>query len=294
MKKVILLMIVGIMLLAIIYISRDDVSNVKTDEYVAENEEDVKEYMLNLVQKDWDYEMIKTMCVLVRTGCIYGKVNEVEENIKQYYKSIYNNIHSNNITFKKLPSKIQTKIKKAIDKGIEETKGEIIVYKKDVVYPFFHYVSPRVTRNEDSNLKINIPYLKKRICKYDIESKEFIQIKYFNKADVIKKIASDTEGKEISISKVDKSGYVYGLKIDNKYNVDVNKFIYALGLNSNNFTISTYTENKDIIRIVCRGKGSGMGLSIYDANRLAKKENRTYKEIIKLYFKKIEIKKYVV
>ena len=80
--------------------------------------------------------------------------------------------------------------------------------------------------------------------------------------------------------------------MNNKYDVDVYELISKLGLNSNNFTISTYKENSDIVRFVCRGKGSGMGLSIFDANKLAK-EGLKYIDIINNYYKDIEIKKYV-
>ena len=64
------------------------------------------------------------------------------------------------------------------------------------------------------------------------------------------------------------------------------EFAYILSLNSPNFQVEEY-EGK--IRIITKGMGHGLGLSMYGASQLAK-SGKGYEEIFKHYYTGVEIK----
>ena len=60
-----------------------------------------------------------------------------------------------------------------------------------------------------------------------------------------------------------------------------------LQLASNNFYFEQYKGN---LRIICLGKGNGLGLSQYGADQMAK-QGKTYQKILKYYYPKTMIQK---
>ena len=60
-----------------------------------------------------------------------------------------------------------------------------------------------------------------------------------------------------------------------------------LRLASNNFYFEQYKGN---LRIICLGKGNGLGLSQYGADQMAK-QGKTYQKILKYYYPKTMIQK---
>ena len=95
------------------------------------------------------------------------------------------------------------------------------------------------------------------------------------------------ENTEISILSRNESGRVSEVKIGD--------YIYSgvqlrnlLGLRSADFDISV--ENGQL-EIITRGYGHGVGMSQYGAEGMAR-EGYTYQDILKYYYKNIEIKKF--
>ncbi len=87
---------------------------------------------------------------------------------------------------------------------------------------------------------------------------------------------------------VTKNGYV---KTESRpYSLMINSgedFARWLQLASNNFYFEQYKGN---LRIICLGKGNGLGLSQYGADQMAK-QGKTYKKILKYYYPKTMIQK---
>ena len=64
------------------------------------------------------------------------------------------------------------------------------------------------------------------------------------------------------------------------------EFRTLLGLRSTDFTI----DLSDDVTITTNGYGHGVGMSQYGANEMAK-EGKTYEEILKYYYKNVELEK---
>lgn len=102
-------------------------------------------------------------------------------------------------------------------------------------------------------------------------------------------ISSGTEDASvvrIEIAELDSAGYVKWIKIGDR-TIGGETFRKDMGLNSSCFSIET-TENQ--VRITCRGKGHGFGLSWYGADTMAR-EGKNYKELIEYYFYNVTISK---
>ena len=97
-----------------------------------------------------------------------------------------------------------------------------------------------------------------------------------------------TNADTIEILEIDYKGFVKRIKIKDKIYTG-EEFKKALGLNSLNISI---IMNKHYIRIISRGFGNCLGLSIYGANELAKND-LNYISILFYYFNNIKINKYV-
>ena len=227
-----------------------EINAIKVEEYV-------EEYLSTVTKDEWKNEFIKVMSVIIRTSYVYDKIVKQEDDISYVTNSM-------EVGIKREKEELQ-KINKRISDARKETKDEVITYHGNIIYPFFHEVSSRITKTEDDVLGVKFEYLKKKQCDGDIMSKDFFQIKYFNKKDIEK-------------------------KFNKNENINTYEMVKTLGLNSPNISITTYTENENILRVVSKGKGHGLGLSIYDANQLAKK-GLSYKEIINSYYKDVLIKK---
>ena len=253
-KKLVVSLIIIILLVIYIFLFEQSKTTGKREIIKEDQIEDYTADAVSYIMKEYDSgEAIKAVSVLVRTCYAYGKVTDTFDSSMDYINQMYNK-----------EDKIGKVYKDRIKKLCSQTSSQVVTYNDEVIFPFFHYVSPLVTRTKDVESGIKIPYLRKVICKKDIESKYFIQIKYFKKGE-INRISSISKGNK-------------------------NEIASRLNLRSCEFVMEEYAYNPNIIRIVAKGKGNGMGLCINDAYNKAK-QGKNYKELLNYYYKKIQIKK---
>ena len=94
--------------------------------------------------------------------------------------------------------------------------------------------------------------------------------------------------KNINILKVSESNYIRKIKIgNNEYTGEMLK--QKLNLRSTDITIII---NPTYIRFITKGWGNNLGISQFGANEIAK-AGCSYTSILKYYFPKISIKKYI-
>ena len=101
-----------------------------------------------------------------------------------------------------------------------------------------------------------------------------------------KKITIQQLQKNLRLLTVTKNGYVKQIKAVS-YIISGEDFARWLQLASNNFYFEQYKGN---LRIICLGKGNGLGLSQYGADQMAK-QGKTYQKILKYYYPKTMIQK---
>lgn len=172
---------------------------------------------------------------------------------------------------------------------IEETAGEVAVYKKKVVQLPYHFVSAGQTRDlGEVDEKDSMPYLKSVSSSQDVQSERFLKIEFLSKKQFYNKLKDaypklefkeDSLDQMAAVEKRDSASYVLVVELPGK-KVSGEEFRGIFSLNSTCFSLK---ETDGQIRIVTKGYGQGYGLSQYGANEMAR-EGSTYREILDHYY----------
>lgn len=167
---------------------------------------------------------------------------------------------------------------------VGETGNEVIKYENKLIDAPYHAISAGTTRNAEEALKSNIyPYLVSVDTKADIEAENFITIYTMSLEEMSGKLSRVLKLVP-QVADRDSSGYIETIKLDDEI-VSGEQFCKELGIASSNFSIDGDSKK---IKITCKGRGHGLGMSQYTANKMAK-EGKNYKEIISYFYKNINI-----
>lgn len=196
-----------------------------------------------------------------------------------------------------------------IMKIMENTALQVIKYKDELIVPYFHAISAGETRDgtevlnisseangnegESSEDKEKYAYLKSVECADDLKAENYLTSQIFTKKEMIEKLKESNEDLEISedtlisgiqIIKKCSAGYVCQIQIGNII-FDGEEFANIMGISSSCFEINEYDGN---VRIVCKGSGHGLGMSINEAIAYSE-TGKSYTDILKYFYSDIEI-----
>lgn len=179
------------------------------------------------------------------------------------------------------------KIKWAVD----ETKGQVLTYKSQLIFPAFHASCGGHTENAEEVWVTSAPYLKGVDCPYCADPNPERQVTY-TLAEIDKKLntnlnalpVSSVKTKAISITQETKTGRPKELRITNK-TYPTTLLREMLNLRS---TRITWNINEDKITFTTKGYGHGVGLCQYGAKGLAQ-QGKNHEEILKHYYTGVEL-----
>ena len=181
--------------------------------------------------------------------------------------------------------------KQKIKLAVLKTQGMILTYNDEPIHALFHSTSGDRTASAKEVWGNDYPYLQSVECKWDTASPRYKDNKTISVANLAESFGQDAvtvsagNGDLIKILSLTDSGRVAQMKIGNK-NFTGSEVRNTLGLRSENFTI----ESKgDEIIFHTIGYGHGVGLCQYGANGMAK-EGWAYQDILKYYYKGVELK----
>lgn len=185
-----------------------------------------------------------------------------------------------------------------IETAVNETKNIIVTYEGTIINPLYHSNSGGRTENiEDVWATNEVPYLKSVFSsgeeKSATEFKNTVNIKNKEFCDKLKKAYPELKinekdvFKDIKILERSEGNRVKDIKVGNLTlkGVDIRNLF---SLRSTNFTIEKATS--DTLKITTVGYGHGVGMSQWGANFMAQ-SGGDYKEILKYYYKGVELKK---
>ncbi len=164
--------------------------------------------------------------------------------------------------------------------AVTDTAGEVLTYGGKPIQTAYHQVSAGATRAVQELNGEATPYLQSAACGMDITSPDYLTVRFFPYEDLMQAldIAHEDDLKTITQT-ADDTGYVSSVQIGEKeYTGDV--FRRLLDLPSPCFYI------KDVegqIRIVVKGKGHGIGMSQYAAEKQAQ-DGASYQDILSYFF----------
>lgn len=178
------------------------------------------------------------------------------------------------------------KVKEAVD----STKNLVLTYDNKIIRSYYFSMSNGKTSSSLPVFNEELPYLVSVDSSFDEQNKNFEVTKEYKKEEFCT-LLSLSSCQEINISNINKddSNRIVSLTINNKEykGTDIRKL---LSLRSTDFEI---TVSPTLITIKTKGYGHGVGMSQYGASYLAN-QGYNYEEILKYYYKNVEIAKYNV
>lgn len=261
-----------------------------------EGKVDVEDFTAYILSRQMDIsteeEALKAQAVIIRTH-LYKMMDEENKSILDG-----NNTEFAYYTYKELEKlwgdDFTLKFNKLM-KVVSATSMEVITYNDKVIKPYYHWSSSGNTRDGQSVLGEEYGYLKSVQSSRDVEAKEYLQGVVVEKKEFVRKlrefnnevsISDEAPLETLQIVERCSGGYISSVQIGNIM-ISGDEFAYIYSLASPNFQVDEYDGN---VRIVTKGSGHGLGLSMYGAMQLAK-NGKSYQEILNHYYTDVKIAK---
>ena len=247
-----------------------------------------EEYIIGVVSAEMPAEFepdaLKAQAVASRSY-VLNKIEKNKNNDYDILASIMDQVYLSNDLLKEKWKNNYEKYYKKIKDSVDKTKGEYLTYKGEVVQAFFFSTSSGKTENSEDVFVSSLPYLRSAESPWDKASPVISNTSTFTLQEFYTNIGLKYNDKPI-INIVEKSdaGHIKKIKIGNTV-FKGTEFRKLLNLKSTCFDI---TVEKDKIVINTQGNGHDVGMSQYGANFMAK-EGYNYKDILKHYYKDVEI-----
>lgn len=157
---------------------------------------------------------------------------------------------------------------------ISSTSNMLMSYNGQLIDTYYHEVSAGKTRSGQEFMgTTDYDYLKQVVCDEDMESPDYLSVVTLSYQDFIDKfskysnnsISINNPASSVQIVLRDSSDYVLKVQVGNVM-MSGEEFAAAIGINSSCFWLET-ADNQ--VKLTTKGKGNGLGLSIYTADKMA-------------------------
>ena len=243
----------------------------------------------NEISMDTELEAMKAQAVIARTNCL--RAMELGEELPEGL--------TKGEMIRLWGQENFTEYYKRLEEAISATKGVAMVYNGSYIRADFHKSSAGYTRDA-AELYGNddFPYLKSADSRMDLSSEDFLKVVFYSPKQLIEKgkglfgeetqnaAAEKTAGEllaQMAVTKRDAAGYVAEVTVDGTPHSG-EELRLQYGWNSSAFSLK---EVDGEIRVVTKGLGHGLGVSLYGANQLAA-GGYSYKDILKYFYNGIE------
>lgn len=254
---------------------------------------DLEKYLLEImpgqISMDYEEETLKAQAVILRTDILrrMGKSKTMKEENLPYQRQ-------SDTELKKALGNKKYEIKDQLRKRcVSDTIGKVLFYGNSLIQPYYHGISVGTTLDAEEWFGKKIPYLKAKDSVRDVEAPEYMTVQNITYGEIVKKL-KEKKGKELKVDELKKNlclkrttrnGYVKEVQAGTMI-VSGELWAEWFHLSSNNFYLEAYDGK---VRMICLGKGNGIGFSQYGANEMAK-DAKGYEKILKYYYSGIKIK----
>ncbi len=237
------------------------------------------------VSNSWEKEVLKAQAVAARSFAVY---NRLKNKTPEY--DLDSGVFSQVYKGRDIEAR-------ATNDAIDETAGEVLGYEGEVIQAFFHSNSGGKTASSAEVWGGEYKYLESVDDPYSANSRSYSWSYKINREKLSGIISKNKSGignvYDVHITDRTESNRVKNVRITgsegelNAKGKDLRSWIGNDRLRSTNFTVSV-SDNE--FTFDGRGWGHGVGMSQEGAREMAK-EGRTYKEILRYYYKNTKIKK---
>lgn len=194
------------------------------------------------------------------------------------------------------------KIFESYIRAAEATDDTVLMYKDVYAWTPYHQSSSGLTRDAGEVLGTDeFPYIAVRECPLDREADEEVQKFTFSCAEIQSLcrdfLVAEEDGEtalkgytaeDFEVVSRDSAEYVKEMRIGSTVCTG-DQFRDALTLPSGNFTINASPDGEQSVQITTTGKGHGLGMSIWTAEKMAE-EGKSCEEILGFFFEGTELR----
>jgi len=247
----------------------------------------LEEYVIGVVACEmpasFNIEALKAQAIASRTFVLNRRDKNENYVIKddtsaQCYQTIEDMKKKWDSNFEKYYSKIT--------EAVYETKSMYLTHNDEIITAFYFAMSNGYTEASENVFSSSRAYLKSVKSEWETSHKDFEKKQTFTKKEFLKKLRLE-ELNSIEILSRYNTNRVKEISVNSTKYSGV-EFRKLLDIRSTDFDIEYDYKS---VTITTRGYGHGVGMSQYGANGMALL-GHTYEEILKYYYKDVEIKKY--
>jgi len=256
--------------------------------YLYVNVTSLDKYLISVVGHEmspsWPIEALKAQAIVARTY-LYQRIIEQKRNIK--YKKPYDVDSSTN--YQVYGGDIKNKSR--LQKAVFSTRSQILTYRGMLAKVFFYSSCGGQTASAKELWKENVPYLNSKKTIYCKSAKTY----RWHREISLNKLERKLKFFGISSIRITSrtiSGRVKNILIKNNQkslNIAGKDFRRKLGYTFIKSSLFGIRVKNNIILISGKGYGHGVGMCQWGSYFMAKKYNKSYKEIIQYYFPKTVI-----
>jgi stage II sporulation protein D len=235
---------------------------------------------------EFEMEALKAQALAARTYIVNYKLHGDITEEADVTDTVQHQVYKDEAELQKLfGDEYQEKMNK-IKEAVNETKGEVLTYKKELITPAFFSTSNGYTENSEDYWKDELPYLRSVESHWDENTPKFLDQQTYSIDQVEQALATKLPSdKALSIEITRTDGQRVQELTINGDAFSGREVREKLELRSSDFTIE---QKDDHLIFTTKGYGHGIGMSQYGANGMAE-EGKTYKDIVNHYYKDVEI-----
>ncbi len=234
-------------------------------------EEYVKGVVMSEVGPNWETEALKAQAVISRTYALSKKKTNGGSLFHLTSSALHQVFKGNNFDVKTASA-------------VQETAGEILTFKGNLIEPFYHSTCGGRTENPEDVFGRSYPYLVSVESTCDISPLSIWERKIL--LDEIEQSLNISGIKEISVKSFTSTNRVKELTLicnSGTITIKAKDLRKALGWSRLPSTFFTITQDGDSVIFQGRGYGHGVGLCQWCALKMAR-EGKIYKEILSFFY----------
>lgn len=235
---------------------------------------------------DFEIEALKAQALAARTYAVSHLLGDDDVNEYDLTDTIQHQVYKNNQELQQLWGSAYEENIAKIREAVDATAGEIITYDDKPIMPAFFSMSNGYTENSEDYWENELAYLRSVESTWELEQPNLINQETFSAeslGELLELDLTENATPDIAISRKP-SGRVEQLTVDG--NTFTGREVREkLELRSSDFSVK---QNNAHYIFTTKGNGHGVGMSQYGADGMAK-EGRNYQEIVKHYYKDVEI-----
>lgn len=250
----------------------------------------LEEYVIGVVAAEmganFELEALKAQGIAARTYIVNHLISKANQKDINVSDTTSDQVYKDEEELRKAwGSEYHDKLER-LTQAVYATEGKIITYNDAPIFPAYFSTSNGFTENSEEYWDNELPYLRSVKSNWDEESPKFLDQKTYTTDEVALKLNVNLPTHENIPMKISRtpSQRVNVLKLGD-HSFTGREIREKLNLQSSDFKVE---QNNQHLIFTTRGYGHGIGMSQYGANGMAK-EGKDYKEIIKYYYKDVEI-----